>query len=115
MIERGLPRPFGFALAGLAVFVLAGAVRAEPPLPATVDFNRDIRPILAENCYACHGPDKNKRKARLRVDDHDGLFSSHGDTHMLVPGKPEQSELFRRVTTPDADERMPEPKSGKKL
>src|SRR5262249_40109916 len=104
-----------FGLAGLAVFVLAAALRAEPPLPATVDFNRDIRPILSENCYACHGPDKNKRKARLRVDDKEGLFSHHGQTHLLVPGKPDQSELFRRAPPPDADERMPDPKSGKKL
>jgi hypothetical protein len=114
-MKRGLLRPFASALAGLALFVVAGAVRAEPPLPARADFNRDIRPILSENCYACHGPDKNKRKAHLRLDDRDGLFSSHGTTHMLVPGKPDESELFRRVTTADAEERMPDPKSGKKL
>jgi hypothetical protein len=113
MRTSGLPRLLGFACAG--VLVLGGAVRADRPLPATVDFNRDIRPILSENCYACHGPDKNKRKARLRLDEKDGLFSAHGSTRLIVPGKPEESELFRRVVTTDADERMPEPKSGKKL
>jgi hypothetical protein len=113
MIARGLPRLL--ALAWLAFLLAGSAARADRPLPATVDFNRDVRPILADNCYACHGPDKNKRKARLRLDEKAGLFSSHGSTRLIVPGKPEQSELFRRVITADAEERMPDPKSGKKL
>jgi hypothetical protein len=108
MIKRGLSLALG-------VLLLTGAARAERPLPAVIDFNRDVRPILSDNCYACHGPDKNKRKARLRLDDHDGLFATRGSKHLIVPGKPDQSELFRRVVTPDADERMPDPKSGKKL
>jgi hypothetical protein len=85
------------------------------PLPKVVDFNRDIRPILSDNCYQCHGPDKNQRKAHLRLDTREGLFSSHDDLHIVVPGKPDQSELFRRITATDKSERMPEPKSGKSL
>jgi hypothetical protein len=113
MTKCGVSRLLG--LACLGGLVVGPTVRADRPLPTTIDFNRDIRPIFSDNCYACHGPDKNKRKARLRLDEHDGLFSSHGSTHLLVPGKPQQSELFRRVVTADAEERMPDPKSGKKL
>src|SRR4051812_36120272 len=88
---------------------------AHSPLPRVVDFNRDIRPILSDNCYACHGPDKNKRKADLRLDTRDGLLATGGDHPLLTPGKPEQSELFRRITTADRNERMPDPRSGKSL
>ncbi|HJT76584.1 MAG TPA: PSD1 and planctomycete cytochrome C domain-containing protein, partial [Gemmataceae bacterium] len=100
------------ALLGLG----AAAARAvEPPVPARIDFNRDVRPIFSENCYACHGPDKNKRKAGLRLDNHDGIFLVKRGRHMTLPGKPDQSEVYRRVVTDDADERMPDPKSGKRL
>ena len=88
---------------------------ADRPLPATIDFNRDIRPIFSENCYACHGPDKNKRKADLRLDTHEGLFSTHEDRHMVVPDQVEQSELFKRITASDPEVRMPDPKSNKRL
>jgi hypothetical protein len=91
------------------------AAAAEAPVPQTIDFNRDIRPILSENCYFCHGPDKNKRKVDLRFDTHDGLFSTVKDHQTVVPGKPMESELFRRVTASDPDERMPDPKSNKRL
>ena len=54
--------------------------------PPRVDFNRQIRPILSESCYQCHGPDVNKRKADLRLDQRDGLFRSAGGTTIVVPG-----------------------------
>jgi hypothetical protein len=91
------------------------AAAAEAPLPATIDFNRDIRPILSANCYQCHGPDKDKRKAKLRLDTRDGLFSAPRGLATIVPGKPSESELFLRITTADKDQRMPDPKSGKTL
>ena len=81
----------------------------------TIDFNRDIRPILSENCYQCHGPDKNKRKADLRLDTRAGLFDEIDDAHPVVPGKPGESDLFSRITTPDADDHMPPAKSNKSL
>ena len=85
-------------------------------LPDKIDFNRE-HPAdpFRDNCYACHGPDKNKRKAELRLDVHDGIFSTIKDHPIVVPGKPEKSELFRRITETDPDERMPDPKSNKKL
>jgi len=67
-----------------------------------VEFNRDVRPILADKCFACHGPDKNRREADLRFDDEQSAKAS-----AIVPGKPEESELIRRITTADSEERMP--------
>src|ERR1700729_681062 len=106
---------FVVVLTGLALAWTVSASAAEKPLPKTIDFNRDIRPIFSENCYACHGPDKNKRKADLRLDTHDGLFSVHEDRPDVVPRDVEKSELFRRITAADPAERMPDPKSNKKL
>jgi hypothetical protein len=86
-----------------------------PANAQTVDFNRDIRSILAENCYQCHGPDAGRRKARLRLDTREGIFSRREGDAPVVPGKPEASELYRRILSKDPGERMPEPKSGKSL
>ena len=104
-------------VAATAFSATAGAEQAQPnaPIPERIQFNRDIRPILSENCYACHGPDANKRKADLRLDMKDGFFTALEDHRPVVPGKPDASELFRRITTDNADERMPEPKSNKRL
>lgn len=74
-----------------------------------VEFNRDIRPLLSDTCFQCHGPDKNKRKAKLRLD-----LEESGKS-VIVPGKPDQSELIRRLTATDEQERMPPMKSGRKL
>src|SRR5277367_4013778 len=83
--------------------------------PADVDFNRDIRPILTETCYQCHGPDKNKRKADLRLDTRDGLLGATGKTGVVSPGKPGDSELWRRIDSHSDDERMPPPAFAKGL
>lgn len=96
-----------------ATFALAGG--AEAPVPERIDFNRDVRPILSENCFFCHGPDKDKRKAGLRLDTKEGLFTAIKGRHPAIAGKPAESEIFKRVTTADDDERMPDPKSGKTL
>src|SRR5580700_8141486 len=84
-------------------------------LPKTVQFNRDIRPIFSDNCYACHGPDKDKRKAHLRLDTRDGLFTAIESIYPIVPGNLEKSEVFRRITTLDPDGLMPKSKTGQKL
>src|SRR5262245_328908 len=85
------------------------------PLPQVVEFNRDIRPIFSNNCFACHGPDKNQRKARLRLDTEKGAFADLGEYHALVPGNLKESELYQRITATDVDERMPPRKFGKTL
>ncbi len=92
--------------AGLA---LPPAATAADPA-GRVDFNRDIWPILSNNCYACHGPDEKVRKADLRLDTREGAT----DNAAIVPGKPEQSELVKRISATDG-EVMPPPKTGKKL
>lgn len=78
---------------------------------AAVDFSREIQPILSENCYHCHGPDANHRKADLRLDEERAAKSSGA----IVPGKPEKSELLKRIFSTDPDEVMPTPKSHRSL
>lgn len=80
-----------------------------------IDFNRDIRPILANNCLLCHGPDPKVRKGDLRLDTYEGAVALKDGHAAIVPGKPAQSEAIRRVTTTDKDDLMPPAKSGKKL
>jgi hypothetical protein len=100
----------------LVLFALSAARDESADSPVRpVDFNRDIRPILADACYHCHGPDKNKRKAKLRFDTEEGAFADLGGHRAIVPGKLEESELCRRVTSMDENERMPPVKSGRKL
>src|SRR6187401_2692400 len=82
---------------------------------AEISFNRDIRPILSANCYACHGPDKKARKADRRLDTRDGALADSEGVRAIVPGNLEQSELVLRISSNDPDEIMPPPKSDKKL
>jgi len=89
--------------------LLSTSASAAAPPPEAVEFNRHIRPILANNCFACHGPDQNARKADLRLD------TEEGGTTVLQAGKPQESELFQRITNTDIDQRMPPAKFGKKL
>jgi mono/diheme cytochrome c family protein len=99
----------GGGFGGGGGFGAGGAWAAE-----AVDFHRDILPILSENCFACHGPDPEHRKADLRLDTKEGALGDHGSV-AFVPGKPDESEAFLRLTTDDAELRMPPAKSGKKL
>jgi mono/diheme cytochrome c family protein len=99
----------------LGLIALAIAGRAGAAAPAAVEFNRDVRAILSDNCFACHGPDKGKRKADLRLDVEADAFADRGGYRALVAGKPDQSELFRRITEEDSARRMPPAKSGKHL
>jgi hypothetical protein len=98
------------------VLIIFGAsgwapARAERP----VDFDREIRPILSEHCYACHGPDQKARKAGLRLDRKEDAFRDREGGAVIVPARVDDSELIRRVTSGDSDERMPPPKFKKPL
>ena len=73
------------------------------PAQAKVDFNRDIRPIVSNTCFLCHGPDESSRKAKLRLDVREDAIA-HG---AIVPGKPEESEAYKRVASKDPDDIMP--------
>jgi hypothetical protein len=92
-------------------FCVACLVLAARPASAAppVDFNAEVRPILAGQCYQCHGPDEKARKAKLRLDVRDAAI----DAGAVVPGKPDDSELIRRVCSDDVKEKMP-PAASKK-
>ena len=100
-----------FIIAAIVVFITAchtGKGKDE------VSYNFDIRPILSDKCYACHGPDANKRKAHLRLDIADSAYAPLKDmkgSFAIVPGKPEQSELYKRISSEDPTYQMPVPES----
>ncbi len=98
-----------------ALIFAAAATLARGEKP---DFNRDIRPILSNNCFHCHGPDEKERKGGkdgLRLDTPEGAFADIGGYAAIIPGNPEKSEFVRRITTDDSDDLMPPGKTGKKL
>jgi hypothetical protein len=110
---RKLSEPICFlfmVLAGLPVC----AVDLKP-LPAVVDFNRDIRPIFSDTCFKCHGPDHNKRKGKLRLDTRDGAFADHEGHAAIVPGDVSKSEAWRRINAKNTDDLMPPADSGMTL
>ena len=80
---------------------------------ATVEFNRDVRPILSENCFACHGFDPKHREANLRLDTFDGATEDRGGSRGIVPGDLSKSDAWQRIISEDKDEVMPPPKSHK--
>jgi hypothetical protein len=88
---------------------------AQEPIPDIVSYNFDIRPILSDKCYKCHGPDASKREAGLRLDLADVAYQALKDNpkaHALVPGDPGLSEVFKRITTKDSLLMMPPPSSN---
>lgn len=86
-----------------------------PKAASAVRFGRDIRPIFSDRCFKCHGPDVGSRQADLRLDERDIAIAEHKDgTRAINPGKVEDSELWRRITSDDPDEAMPPPHAGKK-
>jgi Protein of unknown function (DUF1549)/Protein of unknown function (DUF1553)/Planctomycete cytochrome C len=92
----------------LATFYFLLLVPLSLPAAERIDFNRDVRPILSDACFQCHGPDKAKRKADLRLDTAEGKKA-------VIPGKAAESELVKRISSMDQDEMMPPPKSGRTL
>jgi len=82
---------------------------------AAVDYNSEIRPILSDQCYQCHGPDEGKRKAKLRFDTREGMLRERDGRAAVVPGQPGQSALLTRIRSTDPEEVMPPPESKKSL
>jgi mono/diheme cytochrome c family protein len=100
---------FHFAI---AIALLAAETRSAAG--QDVDFNRDVRPILSDHCFQCHGPDAKNRQAELRLDREEDAFAKR-DKPAIVRGKPAESELVRRITSSDPDERMPPAEANKPL
>jgi mono/diheme cytochrome c family protein len=126
MISSGSEMPTAVRILSgfLSLIAVAAPIRAEDRSgiaaarnagSAPIDFNREIRPILSENCFACHGPDEKTRKADLRLDTREGAFAVRDGIAAIVAGRPDDSELVLRIEGPDATLRMPPVKSGKKL
>src|SRR5271169_6514181 len=140
-MESGLPRAYNLAssgvrlkqgsreinlrtrlLLGLSIlFFMVGLFRTTqtasvtPPQVAVkpVDFNRDIRPILSDTCFKCHGPDAQQRMANLRLDETEGLFVDRGGYRIIVPGHADQSKLYQKISSTDDSFRMPPTYSGR--
>ncbi|MFN5850940.1 MAG: PSD1 and planctomycete cytochrome C domain-containing protein [Pirellulaceae bacterium] len=111
-VHRTLFQPLlACAWLGTSLGMVSPAV-AEETKP--LDFNRDIRPILSDKCFACHGLDEKKREADLRLDDASGAVSGAGG-RVIVPGDPQSSVLWERIVTDNPDEVMPPPESNKSL
>lgn len=106
----------GTGLLSILILFHGGIVaRAQSRGPERIEFNRDIRPILSNACFKCHGPDASKRKAELRLDQRDAALSKGNKQPVFVPGKPLESEAFLRMTSTDSSERMPPTDSGRTL
>jgi len=109
-----LPRCARISLTAFAqsIFLVALVpLRASEP----IDFNRQILPILSDACFRCHGPDGGTREANLRLDQKEGLFRTKDDVTVVVPGKPEASDLYHRILSPHEDEVMPPLTSNRPL
>ncbi len=110
---------FSCAALSMALMGLASVLAAEPEKSAPVahvDFNRDVVGILSANCFKCHGPDAANRKSGLRLDRREmATKPAESGKTAIVPGKPEESELARRIASVDDEQRMPPPDSNKHL
>src|SRR5947208_9196529 len=105
-----------FVIVCLGLLRLCAPAAAVEAKPAPVDFARDVRPILAKNCFACHGPDDAHRKRGLRLDRRDdALKTVRGGQQAITPGKPDASAVIARVTHADETKRMPPAESGNAL
>ena len=102
---------------GVALSVIGMVIhRREVIGQQEIDFNRDIRPILSDRCWACHGPDAGSRKLKLRLDSEAAALADLGGGRSAIyPGHPDESELIRRVHSTDEWERMPPVSTGPAL
>src|SRR5687767_554973 len=96
-------RRFSWLLAALFGALLCSRAATQE----AISFNLQVRPILSDRCWACHGPDENKRKAKLRLDTKEGALASKDGKFIIKPGDPEASEVYKRLISSDPDEKMP--------
>jgi hypothetical protein len=111
--------PRTLVLVVTAIYCVLGLLCERAVAAATdpIQFNRDIRPILSDRCFKCHGPDKDSRKAGLRLDTPEGAYAERPKSHKhaVVPGKPEASVLCRKIFASDPSDAMPPPEANLKL
>ena len=98
----------------LASLALLAAPPTGPERAPALRYDRDVRPILSDRCFSCHGPDAKKRQANLRLDERESALGKYEDGFAIVPGKPDESQLWKRITHHDAAERMPPSNAGKR-
>lgn len=103
------------SLVCVLVLLLGGGTALASPAAGTVEFNRDVRPILTANCFDCHGPDPVARKAGLRFDREDGFFTQRDHGTPVVKGHPEESLIYKHIISTDPKYVMPRPSSHRKL
>lgn len=96
----------------LLLAIAAFAVLGSGAAPRDIQFNRDVRPILSDKCYTCHGPDEKTRLVNLRLDTKEGLLATRGKHQIVVPGDPAKSKLLERIAHPKRALAMPPPGSG---
>src|SRR5258706_13041290 len=98
------------------IFICAVFSSAARDLSGHVDYNFQVRPLLSDRCFKCHGPDEKSRKKKLRLDQRDGIFKALDDDYFVVkPGDTNRSDLVYRITTTNLDDRMPPLDSHLKL
>jgi hypothetical protein len=123
---EGLENKGVFTSILMALFIVSVALNScsnentykEASIPGQVSYNFHIRPILSDNCFACHGPDANKREAGLRLDTEDGAYAAlkeNPNRHAIIPGKANQSEVITRIFSEEDTEKMPPPESNLSL
>ncbi len=114
--NHGTPLYVSVPLWLISIFFSPALLAAPGSTSGGIEYNRDVRPILSENCFTCHGPDSAARKAGLRLDKFDEAIAPRKDSSpAIVPGKPEASELVRRINASDPDDVMPPAKTHKTL
>ncbi|PIA81645.1 hypothetical protein BFR04_12945 [Gaetbulibacter sp. 4G1] len=116
IVNRNIKRIWSLSMLCLILLSCNSSNQSYESLPKKVDFNFDIRPILVQNCYLCHGPDPSSRKANLRLDTYEGATAALKEGgYAVVPGKPSKSELIYRITHENDDKIMPPPEMNSKL
>ena len=112
MRQRSQPTQRTLTVAILLASLLSPVVADDG---SSIEFNRDIRPILSDNCFQCHGPAANQRKAGLRLATEEGAVRNEDGVRPFVAGKPGGSEAYRRITTDNPDDVMPPSDTGRSL